>query len=64
MYTNKEKMIVEVIAWNLDQDRFDHDTGEEEMIAWIIETHKYLEGMGEYELRTLQYANSLAAREE
>ena len=60
MYTTKEKMIVAVIAWNLDQDRFDHDTGEEEMIAWIIETHKRLEVMTEQELYVLQYTNSLA----
>ena len=64
MYTAKEKMIVAVIGWNLDQNRFDHDTGEEEMIEWIIETHKRLEGMTEQELCMLQYANSLAAIED
>jgi hypothetical protein len=60
----KEKMIVEVIAWNLDWNRFDHDTGETELIEWIIETHKRLEGMTPETLRTLQHANSLVDEEE
>lgn len=56
----REKRIVEIIAWNLDQNRFDHETGETEMVEWIIDTYKRLEGYAPSSLPALLYANSLA----
>jgi hypothetical protein len=56
---SREKMIIEVIAWNLNQDDFDTDGGEQAMIGWIIDTYNYLRAQSLNFLREHQYANSL-----
>ncbi len=61
---DKERLIREVIAWNLDWNRFDHETGEEELVAWVLDTHKRLEGYAPSSLPALLYANSLADQKE
>jgi hypothetical protein len=61
---DKQHLIIEIIAWNLDWNRFDHETGETELIAWILDTYKRLVDLPEETLRTLLYANSLQEDEE
>lgn len=61
---DKQQLIIQIIAWNLDWNRFDHETGETAMIKWILETAKRLEGFAPSSLPALLYANSLADESE
>lgn len=57
---DKEHLIREVLAWNLDWNQFDSETGKEDIVAWVLDRHKSLARMSEETLRGLQYENSLA----
>lgn len=61
---SKEKMIIEVIAWNLNQNDFDTDGGEQNMIGWIIDTYNYLRGQSAEFLREHMHENSLHEKEQ
>lgn len=60
---DKERLIVNAIAWNLSQDRFDTDGGEVEMIEWIVDTYKFLSAQSVEFLLQRQYENSLETEE-
>ena len=60
----QKQLIIQVIAWNLNWDSFDHETGEEELIRWVLATYKQLEEYAPSSLPALLYENSLADESE
>lgn len=56
---DRDRLIRNVIAFNLDWNAFDHETGEGELVAWVLRTYKRLEGYAPSSLPALLYANSL-----
>src|SRR5690348_9997490 len=61
---DKDELIVQIIAWNLNWDSFDHETGEEELVQWVLDTAKRLNSFAPSSLPALLYANSLAEESE
>ena len=58
-YMGKEETIREILAFDLDWNDYDHETGEEELIGWVLDTHKMLQEKGMNELQSLLQPNSL-----
>ncbi len=61
---DRERLIRNIIVWNLDLNRFDDDDCETELVKWVLETAKQLNTLPPEALPALQHANSLAEREE